>query len=316
MPPLPSSFKLFTGASIPALGFGTWQAPKGQVGNAVAHALRTGYRHIDCAYIYGNEAEVGAAIKDSGIPRSELWITSKLWNGYHRPQDVEEMYHKSAQDLHAGYLDLYLIHWPVAFGLGADGKPTDRAKGPDGNTLVDRALTDDYVSTWRAMEALVDGGKARHIGISNFNIRKTKDLISKAKIRPAVNQVELNFHWPQHELVKWAHGNNLLLEAYSPLGSGDKSKEMLADPTIVEIAEKNGVGPGRILLSWQIQRGNVVLAKSVTASRIEDNFFVFKLDKEDFDKLEKVSAEYPNKARVVRPGWGGLDIFEDGQPQD
>ncbi|KZT52239.1 Aldo/keto reductase [Calocera cornea HHB12733] len=313
---LPSSFKLFTGALIPSLGFGTWQAAKGQVGNAVAHALRTGYRHIDCAYIYGNEEEVGAAIKDSGIPRKELWITSKLWNGFHRPQDVEDMYHKSAKDLQAGYLDLYLIHWPVAFGLGADGKPANRPLDKDGNLVVDYALTDDYLSTWRAMEALVDKGTARHIGISNFNIRKTKDLLSKAKIRPAVNQVEMNFHWPQHELVKWAKANNVLLEAYSPLGSGDRAKEMLADPTIVEIARKNGIAPSRILLSWQIQRGNVVLAKSVTPSRIEDNFFVQKLLAEDFEALEKISAEYPNKSRVVNPSWGGLDVFEDGKPQE
>ncbi|EJU05018.1 Aldo/keto reductase, partial [Dacryopinax primogenitus] len=239
---LPTYFKLFTGALIPSLGFGTWQAAKGQVGNAVAHALRTGYRHINCAYIYGNEAEVGAAIRDSGIPRSELWITGKLWNGYHRPEDGEAM--------------------PVAFGLGADGKPGDRPKDKDGNLVVDYALTEDYVTTWRAMEALVGtgGSSARHIGISSFNIRKWKHLLSQAKVQPAVNQVEMNFHWPQHGLVQWAKENGQLLEAYSPLGSGERAKVILADPIINEIATKHGVGPSRILLSWQIQRGNVVLA--------------------------------------------------------
>ncbi|EJU05017.1 Aldo/keto reductase [Dacryopinax primogenitus] len=310
---LPTHFKLYTGALIPSLGFGTWQAAKGQVGNAVAHALRTGYRHIDCAWDYGNEAEVGAAIRDSGIPRSELWITSKLWNGYHRPQDVAEKYHQTTKNLNAGYLDLYLIHWPVAFSLGPDGKPMDYPRDKDGNVLVDYALTDDYVSTWRGMEQLVDGSETapRHIGISNFNIRKWKHLLSEAKTRPAVNQCEMNFAWPQPELVKWAKENGQQLEAYAPLGSGAKSKELLADPTVVEIATKNGVSPSRVLLSWQIQRGNVVLAKSVTPARIEDNFFLFKLAEEDFQKMEKMSAAYPNKARVVDPQWGGLDIFQD-----
>lgn len=299
---LPSHYILPSGDKIPSVALGVWKASKGEVGEAVKTALKAGYRHIDDAWIYKNEEQVGAAIKESGIPRKDIWITSKLWNDKHNPEDVAPALEDSLRKLGLDYLDLYLIHWPVAF---------KRNPKPDGSPDVDFKLTEDIYSTWQAMEELVDTGKVRNIGISNFNIRRIQNLTAnRLKYPPAVNQVELSFWNPQPELVSWAAENNLLLEAYSPLGSSDHVKESLRVPEVKAAANELSMTPAQVIISWHVQRGTVVLPKSVTPSRVVENFGIAKLPTSHFDAIERAASSHPPK-RAVNPNWGGIDVFED-----
>ncbi|KAG6909277.1 hypothetical protein DXG01_001221 [Tephrocybe rancida] len=259
-------------------------------------ALKAGYRHIDGAWIYRNEAEVGEAIRQSNVSRKDIWLTSKLWNTFHAPEDVETAVDESLSRLGTDYLDLYLIHWPVA---------------QNKDSSLNEQLTADPYPTWQKLEELVEKGKIRNIGVSNFNIRRFQNLTANPlKIQPAVNQVELSYWNPQPELVKWAKDNNLLLEAYSPLGSTGRAKDSLAVPEVKEIAAELGITPAQVLISWQIQRGNVVLPKSVTPSRIIENLQVTSIPPALVEKLEKAAASHKPE-RSVDPGksWG-VDIFE------
>jgi len=183
------SFTLNTGAKIPAVGFGTWQAAPHEVEDAVEIALKAGYRHLDCAAIYRNETEVGLGIKKSGVPREDMFITTKLWNSKHDPKDVEPALDQSLKDLGVDYVDLYLMHWPVAFAPGDRFFPLDD-KG------VFKLSDIHFNETWKAMEALLKTGKTRAIGVSNFNIRRLKELLSSSKVVPAVNQVEAHVSYP------------------------------------------------------------------------------------------------------------------------
>ncbi|TDL19680.1 hypothetical protein BD410DRAFT_791805 [Rickenella mellea] len=302
---LPSHYTLPSGDRIPSVALGVWQASKGEVGNAVKTALKAGYRHIDGAWIYRNEEEVGQAIKDSGVPRDQIFITSKLWNNFHSPEDVEAALDDSLSKLDTEYLDLYLIHWPIAF---------KKNPGSDGKTVIDENLTANPYPTWQKLEELVGKGKIKNIGISNFNIRRIQNLTSNPlKVKPAVNQVELSFWNPQSELLKWSKENGLLLEAYSPLGSTQQVKESLNVPEVKQIAKQLGITPAQVLISWHVQRGTVVLPKSVTPSRVEENFQVFALPSESFKQLENAAVSHP-PFRVVNPSkaWGlDYDIFDD-----
>ncbi|KAI0823952.1 NADP-dependent oxidoreductase domain-containing protein [Trametes gibbosa] len=298
---LPSHFNLPSGHQIPSVALGVWKAEKDQVGDAVKTALKAGYKHIDGAWVYRNEEEVGQALKDSGVPREQIWLTSKLWNTFHAPEDVETALDVSLQALGTEYLDLYLIHWPIAFKKGS-------------NNVFDEELTVNPYPTWKKLEELVDKGKVRNIGVSNFNIARLRNLTANPlKYKPAVNQVELNFWNPQPELLKWAKEHDLLLEAYSPLGSNNQVKETLQVPEVQAIAKELGITPAQAIISWHVQRGTVVLPKTVTPSRVVENLRVVKLPEVLFDKLEKAAAAHPPK-RVVNPsqGWGlSFDIFND-----
>ncbi|KAF8519568.1 NADP-dependent oxidoreductase domain-containing protein, partial [Gautieria morchelliformis] len=252
---------------LPLASLRTWQ---GEVGNTVKVALEAGYRHIDCAWIYQNEHEIGAAINDSGLWSGKgLLQTSPLTDQPY--QKVQLNLDMTLESLKTDYLDLYLMHWSVKpFGVPEDGIPSAQPWGKDGNFLIDPSLTLDFVTTWRAMETLVSKGKVRAIGVSNFSIGRCKHLLRNCRIKPVVNQVGVNWTWPQHELLEWSKANNILVEANSPLRS-NKNELPLSNAAIMGVAAASNVEPAQVVLGWLLKRGVVVLTKSVPPSRIQSN---------------------------------------------
>lgn len=274
------------GDELPPIGLGTWLSKKTEVYDAVVEAIRVGYRHIDCAYIYQNENEIGKALQfamESGmVKREDLFITSKLWNSDHTPERVEAAIRISLADLQLDYLDLYLIHWPVAF------RP-HHEHARDAADLLSLSEA-PLAATWEAMEKVQKKGLAKHIGVSNFNIPKLKNLIQNCDIKPEVLQVELHPYFQQLELMDFCHANHILVTAYSPLGSRHMMKGetgLTRDPIITGIAEKHGCTPAQVLLAWGMQRGTSVIPKSVNPERIKENFdsLNVELDSVDFNQI-------------------------------
>jgi len=256
---------LYTGAQMPAIGLGTFgsdHAPPQEVADTVLGAAEVGYRHFDCASVYGNEARIGAALQAimaGGVRRDELWITSKLWNDKHAESDVIPSCRQSLDDLRLDYLDLYLVHWPF---------PNHHAAGVDVHSRDQHAkpyIHESFMKTWRQMERLVDIGLARHIGTSNMTIAKLKLLLRDARIKPAVNEMELHPHFQQPELFEFVRANGIVPVGYSPIGSParperDRTPEDtvdVEDPVIVRIAERLGVHPAVVCLKWAVQRGQI-----------------------------------------------------------
>jgi 2,5-diketo-D-gluconate reductase A len=255
--------QLNDGNRIPQLGFGVFQIPPEETVEAVTSALEAGYRHIDTAEMYGNEREVGEAIRRSGLDRSEVFVTSKLNNSLHEPDVARRAFETSLEALGFDYVDLFLIHWPLP-------------------TLYDG----DFVSTWRTLEEFKADGRSRSIGVSNFQADHLERLAAETDTVPAVNQIELHPYFQNHEVGGYDEERGIATEAWSPIAQG----EVLDDPAIVEIAERVSRTPAQVVLRWHIERGNIVFPKSVTPDRIRENFqiFDFELDEADLDRIDEL----------------------------
>ncbi|MEL6833944.1 MAG: aldo/keto reductase [Bacteroidota bacterium] len=270
------SLSFTNGDTMPILGLGTWKSASEHVYDAVRTAIQAGYRHIDCAMIYGNESAVGRAVNDAiaagEVTREDLWITSKLWNNSHAEEQVVPALQKTLSDLKLDYLDLYLIHWPVAVRhevLGAQ-------EATDYIALADLPIT----TTWRGMEQAQQQGLARHIGVSNFAKHHLEEILREASIPPAMNQIELHPYLQQKELVDYCQERQIHLTAYSPLGSGDRpanlkgenEPSLLGNETIKAIAATKNASPAQVLIAWSIHRNVSVIPKSTNPGRIRENF--------------------------------------------
>ncbi|MBW7881068.1 MAG: aldo/keto reductase [Caldilineaceae bacterium] len=270
---------LYTGARLPAIGLGTFgsdHVPAHEVAGAVREAAAAGYRHFDCAAVYGNEAAIGQVLQEimaGGVPREELWITSKLWNDKHGAEDVIPACRQSLADLQLDYLDLYLVHWPF---------PNHHAPAVDVHARDSRAqpyIHEQYMQTWRQMEKLVDLGLVRHIGTSNMTIPKLRLLLRDARIKPAANQMELHPHFQQPELFDFARANGIEPIAYSPIGSPARPERDrtpadtvdIEDPVIVKIAARLGVHPAVVCIKWAVQRGQTPIPFSTKRRNILAN---------------------------------------------
>ncbi|KAI9716458.1 MAG: hypothetical protein M1812_005353 [Candelaria pacifica] len=305
-----TKLKLNTGAEIPAVGFGTWQDAGAQEA-AVLAALKAGYRHIDTARIYGTESAVGTAIKHSGVPRNEIFITTKLWNNSHHPDDVEPALDASLKDLGTDYLDLYLMHWPSAFERG------DTLMPKDSNGKMKTADI-DYVDTYKAMEKLLKTGKTRAIGISNFSHSELDRLLKETTIVPAAHQLELHPWLQQTEFVDFNKSKGIHITQYSPFGnqneiydSGKNMGKLIDDPTLVEIGKKYNKNGAQTALAWGIAHSHSVIPKSKTPHRIQQNLEAdFKLSSEDVKKIDGIDK----KIRFNDASSGfGYNFFKDLQ---
>lgn len=308
------SAALRTGAKMPLVGLGTWQAPAGEVGKAVSTALAAGYRHIDCAACYGNEAEVGASFAAAfagGVKREEVFITGKLWNSEHIPANVRPACEQTLADLKLDYLDLYLIHWPQNFQK-VEGTTRGFPRTPEGGIIYDMDTT--IMDTWAAMEKLVEAGLVKAIGLSNFNSVQIAEIMEKSTIKPAVLQVESHPFFTQEPLIDFCKGHDIVVTAYAPLGTGSPidGATIPTHPKLAEIGKAHGKSAAQVAIAFQVNRGVPTFPKSVTESRIKQNLDVMV----QFSAAEMAAIGALNQD--LRTGWGGPKVERNGgmEPRD
>lgn len=308
---------LYTGARIPAIGLGTFGSDRydGElIAEAVKGAIRAGYRHIDCAAVYGNEHLIGQSLREvmaEGLPREELWITSKLWNDKHAEEDVIPACEQSLRDLQLDYLDLYLVHWPF---------PNYHAPGVDVTSRDPNAkpyIHENYMRTWRQMERLVELGLVRHIGTSNMTIPKMKLVLRDAAIKPACNEMELHPHFQQPEFFRYLLDHDIVPIGFSPIGSPsrpdrDRTPDDTVDtedPVIVEIAARHGVHPAVTCVKWAVQRGQVPIPFAVRREHYLSNLRAAVTDPLTDDEMEAI-ARIDRNCRLIK---GQVFLWKDGQ---
>jgi 2,5-diketo-D-gluconate reductase A len=271
------------GAQIPQLGFGVFQIPPDETANAVKTALQIGYRHIDTAEMYQNERGVGEGIRDAGLDRAEVYITSKLNNGFHRRDDARRAFDDTLKALGTDYIDLFLIHWPLP-------------------TLYDG----DFVSTWQTLEELKGDGRARSIGVSNFQVDHLKRLAQETDTIPAVNQIEVHPYFTNDTVRAYGVDHGVATEAWSPIAQG----QVLGDPVVQRVAEATGRTPAQVVLRWHIQRGDIVFPKSVTVERVRENFALFDFELTDAD-VAALTALDKGEAGRTGPNPDQFDYIPD-----
>ncbi len=270
---------LNNGQTIPQLGFGVFQIEPAETADAVRQALEIGYRHIDTAEMYGNEAGVGQGVRDAGLDRDEVYITSKLNNGFHEPDAARRAFDQTLEELGTDHVDLFLIHWPLPTQYGGD-----------------------FVSTWKVLEEFYRSGRARSIGVSNFQVNHLRRLAQECDVVPAVNQIEVHPYLLNSEVRAYGAEHGIATEAWSPIAQGG----VLGDPAIVTVAERLGRTPAQVTLRWHIQRGDIIFPKSTTPSRIKENFELF-----DFELTESdmVAISALDKGEAGRTG-PNPDVFD------
>jgi 2,5-diketo-D-gluconate reductase A len=277
------TIELNDGVRIPQLGFGVFQIDPSDTAAAVKTALDIGYRHIDTAEMYQNEKGVGQGIRDAGLDRAEVFITSKLNNGFHKPDDARRAFDKTLEALNSDYVDLFLIHWPLPTLYGGD-----------------------FVSTWKVLEEFARDERARSIGVSNFQLTHLDRLADETETVPSVNQIEVHPYFGNEQVRSYGRDHGIITEAWSPIAQG----KVLDDPVINRIANAHGKSPAQVVLRWHIQRGDVVFPKSVTPERIKSNFelFDFELDNSD---MEAISALDKGESGRTGPNPDTFDYLPD-----
>ena len=293
MPPAPAPFvpslTLADGGLFPSVGLGSWKLPKPETPALVREAIRLGYRHLDCACDYGNEPQVGegitAALRDGLVRREDLWVTSKLWNTYHEPKHVRAACERSLRDLKLDYLDLYLVHFPIALAyVPFDVRyPPEWFHDPQAASPAMKPIAVPYADTWGAMAELHRAGLVKHLGVCNLNISLLRDLLAQCSLRPTVHQMELHPYLTQPRQLRYCAEEKIAVTAFSPLGSPSyesigmarPDENVLRDPVVTAIAAAHGRTPAQIVLRWGVQRGCAVIPKTASPARLAENLALF-----------------------------------------
>ncbi|RSH89555.1 hypothetical protein EHS25_002106 [Saitozyma podzolica] len=304
---------LNNGLKIPQIGFGTWQSRPGEVEEAVSTAIKIGYRHIDCARVYENQPEVAIGIERSGVPRNDLFLVGKLWNTHHRPHLVQDDLEMSLEELKTNYLDVYLMHFPVAFKPGKEMQPLSA----DGKLVIDPE-SPGITKTWAEVCRLYKEKKGvRAIGVSNFSIAHLEAIINATGVVPAVNQIEGHPSLIQKDLYAYCKDKGIQITAYSPMGNNSTGKPRIIDsPAIKEVADRLGKTSAQVLIAWATHNGFCVIPKSLIAAEMENNFDDFELSQEDFETISEIGMRHPYRGNLPVNFTPQVPINLFGEPEE